>query len=332
MVSLGASPASDVLALPERTVGSGVAPMPCAGSAMVRPDGTERFQKVPVSPRIAVGAARALYTGPGLDLAPHLNVATTLAVALDHDFTLRTWSPTRRWSAWQPLSAAVIPSQTLHHLRAQGPMLFLYLDPLRDRAEAFTPQHMQAACSRLRALPRVPTLADACTALGLGQAPVADARIGRVLEQLEAAPERFARLQDAAALACLSPSRFRARFQGQVGMPFRRYRLWRRMARVLQCLAAGASLTDAAHAAGFASSAHLSTAFKRMFGLTPSALVALGAVIDCSEDALSLPRQAATWPAAAPSAAPRCPPAAAAGGVRPAAPPGAAAGAGGGRR
>ena len=213
-------------------------------------------------------------------------------------------------------------------------MLFLYLDPLRDRAEAFTPQHMQASCSRLWALPRVPTLAEACTALGLGQAPVADARIGRVLEELEAAPERLARLQDAATLACLSPSRLRARFQGQVSMPFRRYRLWRRMARVLQSLAAGASLTDAAYAAGFASSAHLSTAFKRMFGMTPSALVALGAVIDCSEDALSLPRRAAspTSRAAAPSAAPRCPPAAAAGGVRPAAPPGAAAGAGGGRR
>lgn len=112
MVSSGASPASDVLALPERTVGSGVAPMPVSGLAMVRPDGAERFQKVSVSPRIVVGTARALYAGPGLDLAPHFNVATTLAVALDQDFALRTWSPTRRWSARQPLSAAVIPSQT----------------------------------------------------------------------------------------------------------------------------------------------------------------------------------------------------------------------------
>ena len=35
----------------------------------------------------------------------------------------------------------------------------------------------------------------------------------------------------------------------------------------------GASLTEAAHAAGFASSAHFSTAFRDMFGMTPSELV-----------------------------------------------------------
>jgi AraC-like DNA-binding protein len=35
----------------------------------------------------------------------------------------------------------------------------------------------------------------------------------------------------------------------------------------------GASLTDAAHAAGFASSAHFSTAFRDMFGMMPSELV-----------------------------------------------------------
>jgi AraC-like DNA-binding protein len=33
------------------------------------------------------------------------------------------------------------------------------------------------------------------------------------------------------------------------------------------------SLTKAAHAAGFASSAHFSAAFRDMFGMTPSALL-----------------------------------------------------------
>jgi AraC-like DNA-binding protein len=34
----------------------------------------------------------------------------------------------------------------------------------------------------------------------------------------------------------------------------------------------GASLTEAAHAAGFASSAHFSSAFRDMFGMMPSDL------------------------------------------------------------
>jgi AraC-like DNA-binding protein len=43
-------------------------------------------------------------------------------------------------------------------------------------------------------------------------------------------------------------------------------------------------LTEAAHATGFSSSAHLSSTFKRMFGLTASDLLALGVTIDVSED------------------------------------------------
>jgi AraC-like DNA-binding protein len=56
------------------------------------------------------------------------------------------------------------------------------------------------------------------------------------------------------------------------------------MAVVMRALHAGCSLTDAAMSAGFASSAHLSSAFRRIFGLAPSEIVALGARIDLSED------------------------------------------------
>jgi AraC-like DNA-binding protein len=105
-----------------------------------------------------------------------------------------------------------------------------------------------------------------------------------VVREIERQPDAFGRLQDAAALACLSPSRFRARFDAELGLPFRRYRLWRRMAAVMRSVASGCSLTQAAHAAGFSSSAHLSATFKRMFGLTASDLLSLGVAIDVSED------------------------------------------------
>jgi AraC-like DNA-binding protein len=125
--------------------------------------------------------------------------------------------------------------------------------------------------------------------VGLGGARrrTTDARIDRVVREIERRPDAFSRLQDAAALACLSPSRFRARFDAELGLPFRRYRLWRRMAAVMREIAAGGNLTEAALSAGFSSSAHLSSAFRQMFGLAPSALLTLGVEIDLSGDRLA---------------------------------------------
>ncbi len=56
------------------------------------------------------------------------------------------------------------------------------------------------------------------------------------------------------------------------------------MALVMRAIAEGKSLTAAALEAGFASSAHLSSCFKRMFGLSASEVIALGVAIDLSED------------------------------------------------
>jgi len=244
------------------------------------------FQESPVFPRIWVGPARALYVGPGLNLSPHLNVATTIAVSLQQPFELRTWAKSGGWSPWCAEVISVIPSETLHHLRSLGPMAFLYLDPLTDRRHPLSLTELLRGRDRLLlAGPRI-GLDEAFAAFGLRPHRPRDARIARVVREVERRPDDFGRLQEAAALACLSPSRFRARFDAELGLPFRRYRLWRRMAAVMRAVAAGGNLTEAAHAAGFSSSAHLSSTFKRMFGLTASDMLALGVTIDVSEDAV----------------------------------------------
>jgi AraC-like DNA-binding protein len=53
------------------------------------------------------------------------------------------------------------------------------------------------------------------------------------------------------------------------------------MGLAMTTLASGANLTEAAHGAGFSSSAHFSHQFLRMFGLAPSALMALKPEIRC---------------------------------------------------
>ena len=80
-------------------------------------------------------------------------------------------------------------------------------------------------------------------------------------------------LQDAAAVAHLSPSRFRHLFVAQTGVSFRAYVLWARVETAVGAAMKGESWTAAAQDAGFADSAHLSRTCRRMFGFAPATLV-----------------------------------------------------------
>ena len=79
-------------------------------------------------------------------------------------------------------------------------------------------------------------------------------------------------LKQVAGVAFLSPSRFRHLFAEQTGMGLRQYVLWRRFVSVWEHRMNGASLSTAAHEAGFADSAHLTRTSRRMFGMPPSSL------------------------------------------------------------
>ena len=79
-------------------------------------------------------------------------------------------------------------------------------------------------------------------------------------------------LKQVASVAHLSPSRFRHLFAEQTGMGLRQYILWRRFVTVWELRMKGVSLAEAAHAAGFADSAHLARTSRRMIGIPPSLL------------------------------------------------------------
>jgi methylphosphotriester-DNA--protein-cysteine methyltransferase len=241
------------------------------------------FQKSACSPRISLAGGRGAYVGPGLDLAPHRNLAATVAIALQSPFSLQVLEPPQ--SGCPELSEiALISPGALHHLRADGDMAFIYLDALSDdyaqlkqydltarRAQIVELLLNEAPASDVNAL---------CSALGVQKRTVKDARMSQIVRLIDERPQEFETIAQAAAIAGLSMSRFQSLFRQSVGMPFRRYRLWRRMAIVLVELSRGALLTNAALDAGFSSSAHLSSTFKAMFGLAPSSLVARGVRIE----------------------------------------------------
>lgn len=71
----------------------------------------------------------------------------------------------------------------------------------------------------------------------------------------------------------LSEGRFLHLFKAQTGVTWRRALIWRRAQVALQLAVDGATFTEAAHAAGYADSAHLSRQVAELFGLTPSAVL-----------------------------------------------------------
>jgi len=111
---------------------------------------------------------------------------------------------------------------------------------------------------------------------GVEPSLVSDERILRATAYIKSHLEAPLTLEEVAAEAFLSPSRFRHLFVEQTGMALRPYILWRRFLRVWELLMEGASLSTAAHAAGFADAAHLTRTCRRMFGFPPSLMQMVG--------------------------------------------------------
>jgi AraC family transcriptional regulator len=99
-----------------------------------------------------------------------------------------------------------------------------------------------------------------------------DPRIKKVITWAAQQIDEPVGLADAVTISGLSASRLRHLFVEQTGLPFKTYLLWLRLTRAVESFAAGASLTQAAHQAGFSDSAHLSRTFRRMFGIAPASV------------------------------------------------------------
>lgn len=241
-------------------------------------------------PMLLFWGARGLYLGPALGLRPHRNSVAVLCVALDAPAQLAR-DPRDGEAGHVGFRTALIPPNTLHHLCSPrgNRMAFLYVDALSEdyprlharmrvidarlalgheaEAEVIACLAAIAAGADWRA-----TRASLARVLGLGASHGTDPRVDAALTRLRAAPDDDHSLARMAREAGLSPSRFLHLFTAATGVPLRRYRLWLRIGAALRAMRAGSSLTEAAHAAGFSSSAHFSSAFSAMFGLAPSRL------------------------------------------------------------
>jgi AraC-like DNA-binding protein len=240
------------------------------------PGAAAGFQKR-AAPRIEVGYASALYVGPPLGIGFHRGAVSCFALALAGSLELTLAAPPRATGA---VGSALIAAGARHRVEIDGgEAAFLYLEPTGGLAAAFQSQMSPVHPHAHVGYPAEETLRAAFKAgrglevLQVQQAPM-DARIRRVVHALGAGGLLAASAAEVAAAVRLSPSQFMRLFRAGVGVPFRRYRLWARFRAAIRGFTDGGSWTEAAHAAGFASSSHFSDAFRAMFGARPSLLAA----------------------------------------------------------
>ncbi len=102
-------------------------------------------------------------------------------------------------------------------------------------------------------------------------------RIQRSLAHIAAQVGELPTVPQLARLVRLSPSRFKARFREEVGLPPREHVLRQKLAVAQTWLRRpGATVTGVAHGLGFSSSQYFATVFRRFTGLTPTQYQASG--------------------------------------------------------
>ena len=138
-------------------------------------------------------------------------------------------------------------------------MLTIYAEPQRLSGAALL------AAANSAGAPKLDSLAAALQAQP--REILADARVQRALDQVDALLSGKVSAAAVAEAAHLSLSQLERLFSAQLGLPVRRLVLWRRLRLAIRFILLGGTLTDAAHGAGFADAAHFSRTMRSLFGV-----------------------------------------------------------------
>lgn len=221
---------------------------------------------------------------------PHAHHAIQVVIAIDGDVRISGGD-----GRWQPCKGLIVRPDIEHSFDCNGALgAMLFVDPeshegswltgpLRQDITIVPDSRLAAPIRELRAFLETPfesmevgALIKHCIqSLSPQPAPARalDDRVTKVIDTIRESDDLRVSLGDAAALAFLSPSRFAHLFRDQVGLPFSRYMLWRKLTRAMVAIGTRQTIADAAHAADFADAAHLTRTFNQMFGMAPSVLM-----------------------------------------------------------
>lgn len=235
------------------------------------------------------GGFLLLGRGQGV-VPPHAHHAIQIVIAIEGSMVV-----SGRDGKWRDARGMVVQPDVVHSFDCQGASAaMLFVDPESSEGAwlksalrhdiTVVPEARLAPCVwEIRAFNERPfesmdvqTLIRHCVQeLSPGAPPLRrlDPRVTDVLTAIRESDDLRISLDKAARKAFLSPSRFAHLFKQQMGLPFSRYMLWRKLTRAMVAIASERTIAAAAHAADFADAAHLTRTFYQMVGMAPSALM-----------------------------------------------------------
>jgi AraC-like DNA-binding protein len=212
---------------------------------------------------------------------------------------------------WRESRGIVVRADAEHSFDCNGALgVMVFVDPessegawlsafLRHEITTVPDTRLDSIVPELRAFAEQPDetqdvaalVRDCVQGLRPGLAPTRrlDSRVTTVVDAIRESDDLRMSLDKAADMACLSPTRFAHLFKDQIGLPFSRYMLWRKLTRAMVAIASERTIAAAAHAADFADAAHLTRTFYQMVGMAPSALMR-GDFIEIASPFNPLPR------------------------------------------
>jgi AraC-like DNA-binding protein len=250
----------------------------------------------------------------GADMAnePHRHFTASILLGLDGPILFRAGAA-REWST---VDAVMVAPNVEQQLDARGrKLVILQIDPESD-SYAGIAHHVAGTGVRVLSASAVHRLRARLHDVGHSSRAALDAWAFTIGELAESAATRRPidpRIKRAlaimksdflsppparklAAAVGLSPGRLIHLFTREMGLPIRRYVLWLRLRDVIFSISAGATLTEAAHHAGFSDSAHLSRTFRGMFGFPPSTIAEGRGRVRLSFDAALAQEQSSPHP------------------------------------
>lgn len=221
---------------------------------------------------------------------PHAHHAIQIVITTDTEAAI-----CEEGQEWRSGRGIIVPPNVVHSYagqRAFAAMLFLDPDSIEGIWLRSTIADKTTIVPETRVLPAAAAIRTYCErpfesmdfgalirftveSLCAGAPPArhADPRVRKVLDAIASSEDLRLSLEEVAQSVHLSPTRFQHLFKQQVGLPFRRYILWRKVTRAMVAIAQERTLTDAAQRADFADAAHLTRTFNQMFGIPPSILM-----------------------------------------------------------
>jgi AraC-like DNA-binding protein len=246
------------------------------------------------SGKVLLWEEHGLFLGRAGDAALHESPAIKVCISLEAAFGLQSSSKNYR--------SAIIPAGEPHSIEGRGvKMAMLLIAPEGELGQVLAETEIREITGPV--LSDIPPLLDHFSRPELtgdagdavyreivkkiaGDSPAVpiDRRVAQSIEWIRAGREQGIIVGEIAAGVDLSESRFSHLFTEHVRVPVRRYLLWLRLRDALHLLAGGGSLTETAHEAGFADSAHLTRTFRTSLGIAPSELVKESSVVSFLPD------------------------------------------------